>query len=469
MKEMKEQKCISRRDFMKLATVLSGGMLVTLTGCAPATEPPAVEEPEEAPEEEAPTQEPAPAEEYELRFIKLAMGEAVQEYFEETAIPTFEADYPGCTITVDMSDWDHLGEKLLTSFAGNIPVDMLETGSDWVGPYAKRGQFLPLDDYVGAPEYQADMEDFYADMVDISRFQGKLMAMPYILDIRTMCYRKDFFEEVGLDPEVPPDTWDDLVEYATKLVQTDDDGNITRSGYAANVADPTGAMFEFWYRLVQNGSGVIVPWGSWDANDVQFNGPEGVEALRFVYDMFHVHKIAPLGGMSDMMPNLSALGQGITTMSVQGSWEIGNWTQYQPDKIDFLGIGVPLMKKKRVQYACPNVYAIGVNTKTPDRSWELMTHTISTEIMTGMLGAETQSPPRTSIAADAEYMQDPLLQLYQQIPEKGWGATTPQAVEWPTLMIIGNYVQAAVRDELSIQEALDKAAEEVKQKITELE
>ena len=96
-----------------------------------------------------------------------------------------------------------------------------------------------------------------------------------------------------------------------------------------------------------------------------------------------------------------------------------------------------------------------------------MKHMVSKEIMTGMLAPESSSPPRKSIAAEADYMQDPMLKKFQEVPEKGWGTTTPQAVDFPTLEFIGNYAQAALRNEIGIKEALDKAAEEVKKKIEE--
>ncbi len=447
---------LSRRQFLRLSALASVG--AALAACAPAAAPAQPAAGEGA---------PAPAGAViELRFVKLAMSEPVSAYFNDTAIPGFMEANPNIKVQVDMSDWGTLGEKMLTSFAGNIPLDLVETGSDWVGPYARRKQFMPLDDYI-TKDYQDEITDFYHDMVEISRVEGKLMGLPYILDIRTMCYRKDHFEEVGLDPETPPDTWDDLVEYATKLVKTDAQGNITRAGYMIDASTPAGALFEFWYLLVQNGSDVVVPWGSWDVNDVVFNGPEGVEALQFLYDLVNKYKVSPISGMATQNPSLSPLAEGVTSMATDNAGQIGNWKQYQPDKLELLGIGVPLMKKRRLQYACPNVYVIGTNTKHPDEAWKLMKYMISTEVMTGMLAPDSSAPPRKSIAANAEYMKDPLLTKFQEIPEKGWGATTPQAVDFPTLEIIGNYVQAVLRDEIGAKEALDKAADAVKQKIEE--
>ena len=227
MVQGKSDRRITRRQFLRYAAGASGfGALSVLAACAPAAPAPGAPatqgDTQKAPEAKA----PAPAS-GELRFIKLAMGEAVTTYFNDTAIAGFEKANPGWKVKVDMSDWDHLGEKLLTSFAGNVPVDLVETGSDWVGPYAKRKQFLALDSFIA--DYK-EISDYYPRMVDISKYQGKLMALPYVLDIRTMCYRKDFFTEAGFDPEKSPDTWEDLVTYATKLVKADDQGDITRAG-----------------------------------------------------------------------------------------------------------------------------------------------------------------------------------------------------------------------------------------------
>ncbi|MGQ9553660.1 MAG: extracellular solute-binding protein [Anaerolineae bacterium] len=452
-----------------LAMTASAAMAGLMAACgATPTVAPATTAPEAATRAvEAPTEAPKATQQVELRFIKLSMSDKETEYFEGTAIPAFQEAHPGITVKVDMSDWGHLGEKLMTSFAGNLPVDLVETGSDWVGPYAARKQFMPLDDMI-AKDYQEEIKDFYPEMVEISRYAGKLCGLPYILDIRTLCYRKDQFEEAGYDPNVGPDTWDDLVSYATKLVQTDSGGNITRAGYLLSAASPTDAFFQYWYFLVQNGTDVVVPWGSWNTDDIKLETPEAKEALQFMIDLINEYKVSPITGMSTKNPDLSPLSEGIASIADSGASIIGNFKRYAPDLLPVLGVSKPLMKKARKHYACPNVYAIGTNTKSPDMAWELMKHMVSRETITGMLSAESWTPPRKSIATEAEYMQDPLLQAFQAIPEQGWGTTTPQATEWPTLENIGNYIQAAVRLEMTVDEALAKAAEDTKRRIEEL-
>lgn len=449
---------LTRRAFLKASAASSAAVVAALAGCTPAAAPGTSDE--QGTGSEAPAAQPV-----ELRFIKLSMVESVNKYFTETAIPKFQETNPGVTVQVDMSDWEHLGEKLLTSFAGNLPLDLIETGSDWVGPYAKRKQFLSIEPYV---KNYTEIEQFYKEMVDISRYQGELMALPFILDVRTVCYRKDHYKEVGLDPEVPPDNWDDQVEFARKLTQYDEQGNITRAGWMLNATNPNDAFFEFWYLLLQNGGDVIQPWDSWDPEKLTLNSPEGMEALTFLNDLINKHKVSPIAGMTAKTPDLSALAEGLTSNTVQGSWEVGTWTRNQPDQLDLLGIGVPLMKKQRVQYACPNVYTIGTNTKNADKAFDLMKFMVSSDTIVGMLGPESNLPPRKDAAASAEYMKDPKLVKFQEVVEKGWGRTTPQAVDFTMLEICGNYVQAVLRGEMGVEEALNTSNAEIQKKMIEM-
>ena len=47
-----------------------------------------------------------------------------------------------------------------------------------------------------------------------------------------LIYNPDDFKEAGLDPTKPPQTMDEMLEYARKLVKRDSSGNVTRSGFA---------------------------------------------------------------------------------------------------------------------------------------------------------------------------------------------------------------------------------------------
>lgn len=49
---------------------------------------------------------------------------------------------------------------------------------------------------------------------------GKQYAMPFNVSTPMLYYNKDVFEAAGLDPEVPPTTFDEVLEYAQKIVES---------------------------------------------------------------------------------------------------------------------------------------------------------------------------------------------------------------------------------------------------------
>ena len=71
--------------------------------------------------------------------------------------------------------------------------------------FAGKGVGLTLSSY-GA--VQRETPDFFPATIEASKYQGKHIAMPYILDVRAMIFRKDFMRDAGLDPARFPDTWD---------------------------------------------------------------------------------------------------------------------------------------------------------------------------------------------------------------------------------------------------------------------
>lgn len=70
---------------------------------------------------------------------------------------------------------------------------------------------------------QAEVEDFSWNPVwDICCDDGDVYGIPLGLHIRGLVYRKDLFEQAGLDPESPPTTIEELLEYAEILTNPDE-------------------------------------------------------------------------------------------------------------------------------------------------------------------------------------------------------------------------------------------------------
>lgn len=145
---------------------------------------------------------------------------------------------------------------------------------------------IPLDDYI-ASEDGLDIDDFFDAFMSNSTSGGQVWGIPWQRSTPILYYNKDAFAEVGLDPESPPATWDELVEFGKQLVVSDGD-NVTRWG----VEIPT----SFWiYANFAIQAGRHIGSVEDDPCGVYLNTPEAIEALAFLRSLQVEHGIMPDG------------------------------------------------------------------------------------------------------------------------------------------------------------------------------
>ena len=82
-------------------------------------------------------------------------------------------------------------------------------------------------------------------------YQGEHFCLPWGTDTYALFWNKDLFEDAGLDPEQPPQTLEELAEYAQKLTITEDDGSISQVGFIPDFSwshlDQYTAMMDGWW------------------------------------------------------------------------------------------------------------------------------------------------------------------------------------------------------------------------------
>ncbi|MBI2939127.1 MAG: extracellular solute-binding protein [Chloroflexi bacterium] len=109
----------------------------------------------------------------------------------------------------------------------------------------------------------------------IYRHKGKQYALPVALTPVVLYYRVDLFEKAGV--QVPLKTWDDFMVAGKKL---------TRDKQFMTFVQPE-SWTDLRVHIRQRGGGLHDENGN-----VIFDQPSGVEALEFLADLKHKHKIA---------------------------------------------------------------------------------------------------------------------------------------------------------------------------------
>jgi sn-glycerol 3-phosphate transport system substrate-binding protein len=88
-----------------------------------------------------------------------------------------------------------------------------------------------------------------------STTDGKLLSMPFNSSTPVFYWNKELFKNAGLDPEKPPKTWEDVGEYAKKLVDSGAKCGLTAEWQTWILLENYGAWHNLPFATKQNGFG----------------------------------------------------------------------------------------------------------------------------------------------------------------------------------------------------------------------
>jgi multiple sugar transport system substrate-binding protein len=121
-------------------------------------------------------------------------------------------------------------DKILPALTGSEPPDVLIlSGGDLVKSYAKEGVVDELSSAIKSGGI--DMNDFYSAPLQQCVQGDKIWCLPWGTDLYALYWNKDLYEAAGLDPNTPPKTMEQLVEFADKLSKMGADGKIEQIGF----------------------------------------------------------------------------------------------------------------------------------------------------------------------------------------------------------------------------------------------
>jgi len=208
-------------------------------------------------------------------------------------------------------DYDTMVQKIFAAAAGRNIADILFIDTSWLPGFLKE-DLLQRMDSAKARKWLADV---VPDVVDLSDYgSGTMWGYPQMgYDIYGLTWNKAQFKEVGLDPERPPATWDELRDYGKKLAKRDAQGNLVRVGLAIrHVGNPQGTVHKFTWALWGAGADIIDNPNLLHGGKPAFNNAGGLAALRLYLDMLNVDKTTSLSFPDPR----AALLQGIASMQI---------------------------------------------------------------------------------------------------------------------------------------------------------
>ncbi|MGN6101368.1 MAG: ABC transporter substrate-binding protein, partial [Devosia sp.] len=189
----------------------------------------------------------------------------------------FHKANPDINIKLQITTSNGLPQQVMTALQSGSGPDIIEVQHGWVQGYAQNDLVLPLDDTI------QEKDDYNKAALQYDSYDGKLYGIPYRIECTALIYNLDDYTKAGLDPNNPPQTWDDWVAASKKMTTDGVFGMaITGGGEVGNTI--TRALPMIW----MNGGDII----SADGKKAVINSPEAVAAIKFYTD-FYKEKISP--------------------------------------------------------------------------------------------------------------------------------------------------------------------------------
>jgi sn-glycerol 3-phosphate transport system substrate-binding protein len=214
---------------------------------------------------------------------------------------------------------------------GAVDVAKVEASRSPFGLWAKKA-------IAGLNKYGGDKAAANLLNTELMQFAGNTWGLTYEASVRGLSYSGAAFKAAGLDPDKPPQTWQQVIEQGQRLTtgrrpaepeRQSQQPAIDQGQQPAMAADKYAYIFpinNFLKTLDQvwmNGGEVVDR--TYLPTKATFTQPKVMEVYQFQYDLVHKYGISPDRTLSN--PNLG----GLVAMSYDDASNIPTWRARQPE------------------------------------------------------------------------------------------------------------------------------------------
>lgn len=356
----------------------------------------------------------------------------------------------GATLKVEYVQWADAHDRFVTSIAGNTTPDVAETGTTWTAEFADAGALAPIGDYVDKAGLK---DDLVQGLADSGSYDGELYGMPWYAGVRSIVYRTDVFEELGLKA---PTTWQEIIDAGTAIKAAKPD----------MIPFPVPGDAEFTaYPWVWGAGGEVSEldgdtWKSGLASDDSRKG------IQFWTDLATKYDLSSSGATTwketDVLDNFV---QDKVAMAIMGSWTPATIVQKNPElEGKFAAIPIPGEDGGMSPSVLGGSHLSMFNTsKNKDLAFQFI------EMMTtGKFASEWAEqtgyfPGQTSLLSDATESDDTLVKPFAEQFVDG-GASLPVTPKFGAVQAkktTNAMIQAILSGSKSVDQATTDAAKEM--------
>ena len=205
-------------------------------------------------------------------------------------VDQFEAQNPDINVNaIYAGNYNDARVKALAALQSGSPAQLSVMFSIDIHELRNLEAIVAFDDVVSTNEEREWLNSFYPALMENGNADGKTWGVPFQRSTIVMYYNKDMFRAAGLDPEMPPTTWEEFISMGQKLTQKDGSGTVQQWGA---MIPSTGYPYWMFGALTKQNSEVLMNQAG---TETYFDKPGVVEALEYWQDLGNKHAMMPKG------------------------------------------------------------------------------------------------------------------------------------------------------------------------------
>ncbi len=311
----------------------------------------------------------------------------------EKLIAEFMAANPNVTVEGVPYGAADGNSRLQAALAAGMSVDLVQLGFNSLDYARNNYGAKALEDLIPANEIASHMNGMSPNGLKLGVLDDKTYGLAYTFSTPVLFYNADIFTAAGLDPDAPPQTWDEIKQASLAIKEA-----TGLPGFTAGIFGPSAADWLFQGVVRSNNGSVISP----DRTTLTFAEPAAVEAVAMLKDLYESGAYENYD-ITGAMENMAAgkLGMYLQTSAIQGALVAG-----ATDNFDLRAAPMPRFGEKPTR---PNNSgsALVILSSDPVKqraAWELMKFLTSKHGYTVITSEIGYLPLRTDIVNDPEYL-----------------------------------------------------------------
>jgi multiple sugar transport system substrate-binding protein len=204
----------------------------------------------------------------------------------------FARTYPNITVVKQSMNYNEILDKLRTTAIGKAAPMVARLPILMGVEFAAKGYLLEF----GPKDVGYGTEEFWPGALKSVAWKGKTYGVPTNNETMALIWNAGIFKEAGLNPDAPPETWDDLVKYSKQIKE-----KTGKSGYGLVARVNAGnTPFRFMPQLWAYGGGALdEAEGNPTYKSIYINNAGSKAALQASVDMYVRDKSVPTSALTN--------------------------------------------------------------------------------------------------------------------------------------------------------------------------